>query len=68
MIKFGFFLKQCCSRLDWWSRINVFILLWSTLVKRHEPNMLNSQNLSANTFMRVRENNVMQKSTGSHLR
>jgi len=35
MIKFGFFLKQCCSRLDWWSRINVFILLWSTLVKRH---------------------------------
>ena len=43
------------------------VLLWSTLVKRHEPNMLNSQNLSATTFIWVRENNVKQKSIGSHL-
>jgi len=33
----------------------------------YEANMLNSQNLRATTFMWVRENNVMQKSAGSHL-
>jgi len=34
MIKFGFFLKHCCWRADWWATVLFLVLLWSTSVKR----------------------------------